>query len=105
MQGKIIATDTAKHLLVFKSLRSQLYRQRSNLVPSMPVTAKDIVLEEKWTVTETGEAFLLIDDTCGDKRILVFGTVDNLTRVCKSEILFMNGTFNIIIHSSLYHSQ
>ena len=104
VHGKVIATDTAKHLLVTKGLRSQLYRQRSTLVPPMPVAAKNIPLEDKWTLTETGEPFLLIDDTCVDKRILVFGTIDNLIRDCKNEILFMDRTFKIcpklFIHST-----
>ena len=55
----------------------------------------DIILNDEWSQTESGEHFILIDDISEGSRIIVFGTDDSLRRLCASDIVSMDGTFKV----------
>ena len=117
-RGKIITTDlgtspeeVAGKLPFFSSIKTQLYRQRHFLIPQSAKDANDIILNDEWSQTESGEHFILIDDISEGSRIIVFGTDDSLRRLCASDIVSMDGTFKVclrvfyqlyVIHSHMY---
>ena len=59
---------TAIHLPLFHNLQNQLCRQRAKLVPSNPKSAGDVILPGNWTLTETNEPFILINDKVEESR-------------------------------------
>ena len=71
------------------------------LVPPNPQTAEDMVLTGDWTTTSTHEQFILINDVVKGDRILVFATLADLTRVCESEMIHIDGTFKVC--SEIFH--
>ena len=103
--------DIEQHLISFNSVRSQLYRQRRYLIPQTLSAAVNIRFRDEWCTTTTGDNYILIDDiTEGGSRIIEFGTLANLQRVCSSGVSSMEGTFKVcprlfyqlyIIHSHL----
>ena len=83
--------DLAQHLKLFNGFRSQLYRQRRYLRPQTAAAARDIRFRDEWCTTTTGDYFILIDDiTEGGSRIIVFGTLANLQRLCSSSVVSMD---------------
>ena len=88
--------DIAKHLKLFKGVRSQLYRQRRYLIPQTPAAARNIRFGDKWCTTTTGDNFIFIDDiTEGGSRIIVFGTLANLQRLCSGSVISLDVTFKV----------
>ena len=88
--------DITKHLKLFKGVRSQLYRQRRYLIAQTPAAARNIRFGDEWCTLKTGENFISIDDiTEGGSRIIVFGTLANLQRLCSSSVISMDGTFKV----------
>ena len=68
-------------------------RRKQRVEPPLPSHRKDIVLLPEYTVTDSGENFLLFDSGPVEKRILVFGTSNNLELLSNSQIWFADGTF------------
>ena len=118
---KMLTTDfgaapgnIARHLKLFKDVHSQLYIQRRYLIPQTPAAARNIRFGDEWCTLKTGDHFILIDDiTEGGSRIIVFGTLANLQRLCCSSVVSMDGTFKVcprffyqlyIIHSHCYNT-
>ena len=64
----------AVHLPLLHNLQTQLYRQRSKLVPPNPKSAADLVLTGEWRFTETSQPFNLINDIVNDSRMLALAT-------------------------------
>ena len=60
---------------------------------------RDLVLGP-WSSLADGRNFVLVDDGADD-RILVFGTPQNLTRVCNSQAIFMDGTLITFYHLTI----
>ena len=87
--------ERRRHIPKYGSIKSSLYRERRKYVPKQPDIAPELVLPEQWTQTLTNESFLLTNVTHNSSRIVVFGTVMSLKRVCQSEVLYMDGTFNV----------
>ena len=110
----VASADIAQHLKLFNGFRLQLYRQRRYLIPQTSAAARDIRLRDEWCTTTTGDHFILIDDiTEGGSRIIVFGTLANLQRLCSSSVVSMDGTFKVgsrlfyhlyLIHSHCYNT-
>ena len=106
--------DKAKHLKLFKGVRSQLYRQRRYRRPQTPAAARNIRFGDESCTLKTGDNFILIDDiTEGGSRIIVFGTLANLQRLCSGSVISMDGTFKVcprffyqlyIIHFHCYNT-
>ena len=110
----VAPANIAQHLKLFNGFRSQLYRQRRYLIPQTPAAARDIRFRDEWCTTTIGDYFILIDDiTEGGSRIIVFGTLANLQRLCSSSVVSMDGTFKVcprlfyqlyLIHSHCYNT-
>lgn len=82
------------NLPTYNSCKNTVYRCKRNLVPALPKTLQEINLVTPWNTLPDGRLFLLIDDGL-DNRIMVFGTVDNLRRICSDGRIWMDGTFYI----------
>jgi hypothetical protein len=104
--------EIAAKLSMYGGIKSGLYRQRAKKVPKTPQAAMDLHLEGEWTMTEMGGDFVIVDDVRDGSRILVFGTLSDLTRLCNSDTASMDGTFKIcpkifyqlyVIHSHQSH--
>ena len=100
----VAPADIAQHLKLFNGFRSQLYRQRRFLIPQTPAAARDIRFRDEWCTTTTDDYFIFIDDiTEGGSRIIVFGTLANLQRLCSSSVVSMDGTlypFSLLQYSA-----
>ncbi len=69
-----------------------VFRQRAKLLPPLPKTRQEVVIEGKWAETTAGEKFLLADDG-EENRIIIFGTVENLMELSHADIWYVDGTF------------
>eukprot|EP00105_Crassostrea_gigas_P023383 XP_011443190.1 PREDICTED: uncharacterized protein LOC105339364 [Crassostrea gigas] len=85
--------ELIERLPTFNTARSSFYRARRKQTPPLLKTTADIRLEGKWTETETGQPFLLLDDIFQNNRILAIATTDNLQDLAASETFFCDGTF------------
>ena len=101
-RGKIITTDlgtspaeVAGKLPFCTDNKTQLHKERHFLIPQSAKDANDIILNDEWSQTESGEHFILIDDISDGSRIIMFGTDDSLRRLCASDIVSMDGTFKV----------
>ena len=73
-----------------------IYRQRRYHIPHTPAVARNIRFGDEWCTTTTGDNYILIDDiTEGGSRIIVFGTLANLQRLCSGSVISMDGTFKV----------
>ena len=84
--------QVVEKLPTFESCRGNFYNERSKLIPALPPTRADIVLEGKWTLTTANDRFLMVDDGADD-RILVFTTQQNLTHLVAADVIYGDGTF------------
>ena len=88
--------DTSRELIerlpTFITARSSIFRARRKQTPPLPKTTADIRLEGKWTETETGQPFLLLDNIFQNNTILAFATTYNLQDLAASETFFCDGT-------------
>ena len=66
-----------------------MHRARQEVMPPVPATRQDIILEGEWTETCTGTNFLLHKD----EELVIFSTDDNLRQLAQSSTIFMDGTF------------
>ena len=64
-----------RQIPTFQPCKSGLYRSRGKMVPKLPITQKEIILQDPWTQTLARERFLLSDysDDAGN-RLIVFAT-------------------------------
>lgn len=77
----------------FNTAKSTLYRARRKQTLPLPKTVADIRLERKWTETETGQPFLLLDNTFHNIRIIAYASPNNLHDFAASEMFSCDGTF------------
>lgn len=80
----------------------QVQRERLKEMPSNPQSIQELEeIPDKYKVTKVGENFLLYDSyedeeynlTCC--RIIIYATLDNLRKLFKSAIWFVDGTFKV----------
>ena len=84
--------DVVKQLPTYQSCHSILYRQRSKLLPKLPTSTTELVLQGEFTQTTAGEPFLLSND--GDReKILLFSTTRNLQHLAANSTIYGDGTF------------
>ncbi|XP_041355454.1 uncharacterized protein LOC121373075 [Gigantopelta aegis] len=74
-------------------MSSARYRQRRVLIPALPQTRADVILEEPWTQTNDGRRYLLFSDGNEDN-MLVFSTDEQIVALQAAESIFMDGTFS-----------
>ena len=75
----------------FHSVRSAMSRTRSSVLPDIPETVDDVVIEEEWARTWEGQDFLSHLDN--DWGIAVFATSRNFQRLQRCQTIFIDGTF------------
>ena len=87
------------------TLQRLVNRVRQATLPPNPKSVADLgELPRDFTVTDSGELFLLYDNKetmDGEGRILVFATKENLRILFKSRIWFVDGTFKTAPNISL----
>ncbi len=67
-------------------------RVKCKRLPASAATLANLVVESAWSTFADGRDFLLVNDG-QDDRIIIFGTRENLTRLCSAYYIFMDGTF------------
>jgi hypothetical protein len=85
--------EVIENLPTFNTAKSTLYRARRKQTPPLPKKIADIRLEDKWTETEVGDRFLLLDDTFQNKRTIAFATTQDLQDLAAADTIFCDGTF------------
>ena len=86
--------------LAFQFCNSGLHRSRGKTVPKLPITQKELILQDPWTQTLARERFLLSDDSDdAGNRIIVFAIEENLQRLCASSTVHVYS--DITLYSSL----
>ena len=87
-------------------IKRNIRRQRlcSSHSQPLPLDAQELVLTDEYTKTQNGEDFLLYDSGSVEKRILIFGTHENLNYLCRARHWSLDGTFKTVprIFSQLY---
>ncbi|KAK3097880.1 hypothetical protein FSP39_014087 [Pinctada imbricata] len=69
--------------------------QRSKLLPKLPTTQADLVLQGEWTETTVGERFLLTDSNDAGRRIIIYATDSNLELLTNCSTIYGDGTFYV----------
>ena len=77
------------------TLRRTIQRKRKQNTPALSVTLNDIDLSGQYSLSASGDQFLLSDDTVGEERVICFGTNQNMRYLCASKIWYGDGTFSI----------
>ena len=85
--------DVLAQLPSLESIRSSLYRVRHENTPILPTHRRDVSLSPRFTKTQSGEDFLLVNDGNDDK-ILIFATEENLRLMSDAEAFYIDGTFS-----------
>ena len=92
---KVSCPDVVQSLPKYGSWQAHLYRERAKMVPKLSSTAFDLNISGKWSLTESDDDFVIANETVDKKRILIFGTKENLYRMCMSTLICMDGTYLI----------
>ncbi|XP_018496951.1 uncharacterized protein LOC108864932 [Galendromus occidentalis] len=82
-------------LPTYDSATASLYRARAKIIPSLPQSRAEIVLEGQFTKTLSDKDLPLIDDGT-ENEILGFSTEDLIEIVCDEPTLFMDGAFRVL---------
>lgn len=75
----------------FQSVRSQLHRSRSSMIPEIPDSIDDVDINGQWAETWNNEQFLVHQDN--DWGLAIFATEDNLRVLRRCRHFFMDATF------------
>jgi hypothetical protein len=71
--------DVATVMPTFESMKTILYRKRTENVPKLPSSLSEIQLVDPYVKTISGQNFILFDDGL-DKKIIGFGTDESIYR-------------------------
>jgi len=91
-----ILTETAENIPIentpeFANVQSALKRTRSSLIPDVPQTINEVVIEGDWAITWSGREFLShLDNAWG---VCIFATDKNFRRLSRCDTVFIDGTF------------
>ena len=75
----------------FSNIKSAMTRARQEFVPNIPHSVDDVVIEDTWGETWSGDDYLLHQDNGWG--ILIFAMTENLRCLCKCADVYMDGTF------------
>ena len=75
----------------FRSVRSQMARKRSQIMPDIPHETEQVIFEESWKETWRGHRFILHQDNHWG--IVIFATHANMTASFSASSLYMDATF------------
>jgi hypothetical protein len=91
-----VLRDNSEHLEVsdLKCIRENMYNARRKLVPALPRNIKEVqqALGKFCPKTNQNEKFLLENNI--NENMVIFSTKTNLKHLCKSEMLYVDGTFD-----------
>lgn len=76
-----------------KCIKKNLYHARRKLLPAIPTSVEEVqkALSKLNPQTTRGEDFLMVNDENG--KLIIFCCKTNLTFLCKSKVIYMDGTF------------
>jgi hypothetical protein len=77
----------------FLKLKRSLYFQRQKELPKLPQDTSQILLSERFSLTNSGNRFLLFDSN-DDDRILAFASSFQIDLLKKAERWHVDGTFS-----------
>lgn len=81
---------------VYNSIRSQLSRVRSKMLPNIPNNVDDVVIPHEFSTSWNGENFLSHQDN--DWGILIFATDTNFDKLKRCRTIYIDGTFKTTPH-------
>lgn len=87
---------SAARMPAYDSVSTTMYRDRHSNMPPLPTSLQALVVPPQFCQTLAGQPFLMCSGT-GNK-FLLFTTADNLTRLCSSTTIYMDGTFDTAPH-------
>ena len=80
----------------FKSVRLKLCRKRQSLIPPIPDSVADVVIEDEYSRTWDGEEFMSHLDN--DWGISLFCTDANIRKLQRCDVVYIDGTFKTSPH-------
>jgi hypothetical protein len=87
----VFANEDDDAVPAFRSVRSAMDRARRALLPDLPNTVDDLVIEGKWCETWDGRRLLLHQDN--DWGVVVFATERHLNDLQRCSTIYIDGTF------------
>lgn len=96
-------SELAKEIPIYENIKNGLYKVKHKSIPSNPNTRSQLILNGNWTKANNDKEFLQVNDDDDDK-IMIFGTIDFLKKLCDCKTIYMDGTFYISpdIFSQIY---
>lgn len=101
---EIFAAEVHELLPSLKSIRRNLYKIRSSILPPLPQSVAEVRIDGQWSKTVDGRNFLLSDSGTGNDRIIVsnhlfLSNISFLTNIRfeKQQLMFHNlfSLFNV----------
>jgi hypothetical protein len=86
----------------YPSVNVTMYRERHASLPPLPQSAAAIVIPQEYTLSTTGQRFLLSQSA--NNEFITFATDTNLRLLCEADDIYMDGTFDTApsLYSQLY---
>lgn len=88
-----VSVDAGADMPSHDALRRQIKRARRAGTLREPQTLEEIEIPENLAKTITGEEFVLCNEEFDGDRIIIFATLNSMIKLCRSEIMIMDGTF------------
>ncbi len=88
-------TEVVAHLPSSEALQQRYHRIRRKQLPPFPTTCH-FDIPPPYSRTLDGEDFILADKTIGEDRILVFGSLHGLKKLCEAPSVHSDGTFDVV---------
>ncbi|CAF4332865.1 unnamed protein product [Rotaria socialis] len=85
--------DTGSFFPLLDSIDASLYRRRAKNYPKLPTNVEDFVLPDGWKLGLHGEPFLLVDETYGKNRLLMFASDWSIRFLSSCSQWHSDGTF------------
>lgn len=91
-----MTSSATAHLPKLSSLKRTIRRIRNeeDTSPPNPKSLSDLIIPQKYQLTNGGQPFLLYDSGPGEDRILLFSTLRNLRLMENCKHWYADGTFS-----------
>lgn len=70
-------------------------KQKKNVAPVAPKYLRELIFDERYTVTTNDENFMMYDSGPTDRRTVIFATDANISFLQECEEWYLDGTFRI----------
>ena len=77
------------------SVKRAIQRQRRKVLPPIPKSLSELVIETQWQTNSRGEQWLLVDRVNDGDRMIIFCTERCLQYLCNSSVWYGDGTFSV----------